>query len=181
MLYKQCSVKDLTQNVADFNNSLSYKALRSLKSNLALNPVETTCKSMLLSTSQIASFDGLKDENHKLEISNRQLGRVSETRPLGVKFQENLKWNDHVKDIPKCFLWSLTHTAKIKTFYRLCTKLRDLQSYLYYCCSTIVTRSVHLCQGKCLQKIEFAAVSVVYGRYLHVNDIGDVKAELAPS
>ena len=45
----------------------------------------------------------------------------------------------------------------------------------------IVTRSIHLCQDKCLQKIEFAAVSVVYGRYLHVNDIGDVKAELAPS
>ena len=75
---KQCSVKDLTQNVADFNNSLSHKALRSLKSNLALNPVETTCKSMLLSTSQIASFVGLTDENHKLEISNRQLERVSE-------------------------------------------------------------------------------------------------------
>ena len=86
MLYKRCSVKDLTQNVADFNNSLSHKALRSLKSNLALNPVETTCKSMLLSKSQIASFDGLKDENHKLEISNCQLERVSETRLLGVKF-----------------------------------------------------------------------------------------------
>ena len=56
---------------------------------------------MLLSTSQIASFVGLKDENHKLEISNRQLERVSETRLLGAKFQENLKWNDHVKDIAK--------------------------------------------------------------------------------
>ena len=61
------------------------------------------------------------------------------------------------------------------------TKLRDLQSYLYYLCLTIVTQSIHLCQEKCLQKIEFAAVSVVYGRYLHVNDIGDVKAEMAPS
>ena len=56
---------------------------------------------MLLSTSQMASFVGLKDENHKLEISNRQLERVSETRLLGAKFQENLKWNDHVKDIAK--------------------------------------------------------------------------------
>ena len=69
-----------------------------------------------------------------------------------------------------CFLWRLTHIAKIKTFYKLCTKLRDLQSYLYYRCSTIVTRSIHLCQDKCLQKIEFAVVSVAYSRYLHVND-----------
>ena len=59
--------------------------------------------------------------------------------------------------------------------------LRDLQSYLYYRGSTIVTQSIHLYQDKCLQKIEFAVASVVYGRYLRVNYIGDVKAELAPS
>ena len=45
-LYKQCSVKDLAQNVADFNNTLSHMALWSLKSNLALKPVKT--KLMLL-------------------------------------------------------------------------------------------------------------------------------------
>ena len=84
--------------------------MRSLKANLALNPVETTCKSMLLSTSQIASFVGLKDENHKLEISNCQPERVSETRLLRVKFQENLKWNDDVKDIAIIlFMESYTH------------------------------------------------------------------------
>ena len=48
-----------------------------------------------------------------------------------MKFQENLKWNDHVKDIPKCFLWSLTHIAKIKTFYRLCTLQLQLQLQLH--------------------------------------------------
>ena len=73
-LYKQCTVKDLAQNVADFNSSLSHMASWSLKSNLALNPVKT--KSMLLSTRQMASFHGLKDENLNLEISNRQLERV---------------------------------------------------------------------------------------------------------
>ena len=56
-LYKQCSVKDLAQNVADFNNTLSHIAL---KSNLALKPVKT--KLMLLWTSKMASFRGLKDE-----------------------------------------------------------------------------------------------------------------------
>ena len=64
--YKQCSVEELAQNVADFNNSLSHMALRSLKSNLTQNPVETTCKLMLSSTSQMASFHGLKDEKPQL-------------------------------------------------------------------------------------------------------------------
>ena len=35
-LYKHCSVKDLAQNVAEFNNSLSYMASWSLKPSLAL-------------------------------------------------------------------------------------------------------------------------------------------------
>ena len=49
-----------------------------------------------------------------LAILNRQLERVSETRLLGMKFQENLKWNDHVKNTanyPSLILWvkSSTH------------------------------------------------------------------------
>ena len=32
----------------------------------------------------MACFHAMKDENLILEISNRQVGRVSETRPLGV-------------------------------------------------------------------------------------------------
>jgi len=47
----------------------------------------------------MASFHGLKDETLNLQISNRQLERVSEKRLRGVMFQENLKWNDLLKDI----------------------------------------------------------------------------------
>ena len=79
---------------------------------------------------QIASFDGLKDQNHNLDISNRQLERVSETRLLGVKFQENLKWNDHVKDIANASYGVLHTLRKLKHFSDYV--LRDLQSYLCY-------------------------------------------------
>ena len=70
---------------------------------------------MLLSITQMASFHGLKIcQNLNLAILNRQLERASETRLLGMKFQENLKWNDHVKNIanyPSLILWvkSSTH------------------------------------------------------------------------
>ena len=47
----------------------------------------------------MASFHGLKDENFNLEISNRQLEKSVKQKLLGVKFQENWKWNDHVKDM----------------------------------------------------------------------------------
>ena len=51
-----------------------------------------------------------------LEISNRQLERVSETRLLGVKFQENLKWSDHVKDIANASDGVLCTLRKFKHF-----------------------------------------------------------------
>ena len=114
LLYKQCSVKDLAQNVADFNNPLSHMASWSFKSNLALNSVKT--KSMLFATSQMASFHVLKDETLNLEISNRRLERFSETRLLGVKFQENLKWNDHVEDIANASYGALRTLRKLKHF-----------------------------------------------------------------
>ena len=162
----------VAQNVADFNSSLSHMASWSLKSNLALNPVKT--KSMLLSTRQIASFHGLKDENLNLENSNRQLERVSETRLLGVKFQENLKWNDHVKDIANASYGVLRTLRKLKHFtdFHLRKRLADslVLSRLDYCDSVYSPLPGYLL--KRLQKIEFAAASFVYGRY--VNDIGDI-------
>jgi len=84
------------------------------KSYLALNPTKT--KSMLLSTSQLACSHGLKDQNLNLEISNCRLERVSEAKMLGVKLQENLKWNDHVKDIANASYGVLRTRRKLKHF-----------------------------------------------------------------
>ena len=119
-------------------------------------------------------FHGLKDENLTLEISNRQLVRVSETRLLGVKFQENLKWNDHVKDIANASYGVLRTLRKLKHFtdFHLRKRLADslVLSRLNYCDSVYSPLPGYLL--KRLQKIEFAATSFVYGRY--VNDIGDI-------
>ena len=68
--YKQSTVKELVQNVADFNNSLRNMASWSYKSNLALNPVKT--KQMVLSTNQLARVHDLKHQITQLEISNSE-------------------------------------------------------------------------------------------------------------
>ena len=62
--------------------------------------------------------------------------------------------------------WNTSQTSTLE---------RDLQNYLCYQDSTIVTLSFHLCRNTCwsaFKKVEFAAASFVYGRY--VNDIGDI-------
>ena len=113
-LHKQSTVHELVPNVADFNNSLRNMASGSNKSNLALNQVKT--KQMVLSTNQLARVHNLNNQTIQLEISNRQLERVIETKFLGVKLQENLKWNDLVKDVANAS-YGVSHTLrKLKHF-----------------------------------------------------------------
>ena len=142
------------------------------KSNLALNPVKT--KQMVLSTNQLARVHDLNNQTTQLEISNRQLERVSETKLLGVKLQENLKWNDHVKDVANASYGVLRTLRKLKHFtnFNLRKRLAELLvlSRLDYCDSVFSPLPRYLM--KRLQKIEFAAASFVYGRY--VNNIGDI-------
>ena len=101
-------------------------------------------KSVLLSTSQMANFHGLIDK-----ISNRQLERVSETRLMGVKFQGNLKWNDHVKDITNASHGVLCPLQKLKHFTDFYLRKRLAESLVLSRFPTIVTWSIHLRQDTC--------------------------------
>ena len=73
-------------------------------------------KQMVLSTNQLARVHDLNNQTIQLEISNRQLERVSETKLLVVKLQENLKWNDHVKDVANASYGVLHTLRKLKHF-----------------------------------------------------------------
>ena len=118
----------------------------SYKSYLALNPTKT--KSTLLSTSQLACSHGLKDQNLNLEISNCRLERLSEAKMLGVKLQENLKWNDHVKDIADASYGVLRTLRKLKHFKDFHLRKRLAESHvlsrLNYCNSVYSPLPGHL-------------------------------------
>ena len=98
----------------------------------------------------------------KLEISNRPLERVSKTRLLEVKFQENLKWNNHVKDIAIASYGVLRTLQKLKHFtdFHLLQRLAEslVLSRLDYCDSVYSPLPGYLL--KRLQKTEFAAASL---------------------
>ena len=99
---------------------------------------------------------------------------MSETKLLGVKLQENLKWNDRVKDVANASYGVLRTLRKLKHFtnVNLRTRLAELLvlSRLDYCDSVFLPLPRYLM--KRLKKIEFAATSFVYGRY--VDNIGDI-------
>ena len=93
---------------------------------------------------------------------------------VGVKLQENLKWKDHVKDVANASYGVLRTLSKLKHFtnFNLRKRLAELLvlSRLDYFYSVFSPLPQYLM--KRLQKIEFAAASFVYGRY--VNNIGDI-------
>ena len=91
-----------------------------------------------------------------------------------TKLLENLKRNDHVKDVANASYGVLCTLRKLKHFtdFNLRKGLAELLvlSRLDYFDSVFSPLPQYLL--KRLQKIEFAAASFVYGRY--VNDIGDI-------
>ena len=92
---------------------------------------------MVLSTNQLARVHDLNNQTIQLEISNRQWERVSQTKLIGVKFQENLKWNDHVKDVANGSYGVLRTLCKLKHFTNLNLRKRLAEllvlSRLDYC------------------------------------------------
>ena len=91
-----------------------------------LKPVKT--KQVVLSTNQLVRVHDLSNQTTQLEISNRQLERVSEKKLLGVKLQENLKWNDHVEDVANAPYGVLRTLRKLKhvTNFNLRKRLAEL-------------------------------------------------------
>ena len=81
---------------------------------------------------------------------------MSETKLLGVKLQENLKWNDHVKDVANASYGVLRTLRKLKHFtdFNLRKRLAELLmlSRLDYCDSVFSPLPQYL-----LKQIEFAA------------------------
>ena len=70
---------------------------------------------MIVSTDQMARVHSLKDVKLNLEINGTPLDRVSITKVLGTYFQENMKWEEQVKQLTICY-GILRCLHKIKNF-----------------------------------------------------------------
>ena len=83
--------------VSLMNNALSELHSWSKESNLALNPDKT--KSMMFSTRQMFTRRNLSSFPLLLSAGRKDLERVKNTKLLGVHLDENLLWDEHVKNI----------------------------------------------------------------------------------
>ena len=109
-----------------------------------------------------------------LKVSDKTLERVQQTKLLGVYLHENLKWDEHVKELSKSCYSTLSILRKIKNFadFKLRKHLAEalVLSKLDYCDTVFYPLPDFLL--KRLQRIQFAAASFVSGHY--VRDCSDV-------
>ena len=166
-LYHHTPMQDLAGGVSLMNNALSELHSWSKESNLALNPDKT--KSMLFSTRQMFTRRNLSSFPLLLSVGGKDLERVKNTKLLGVHLDENLLWDEHVKNLASSCYTTLASLRKIKHFTPC--KLRKhlaeslILSRLDYCDIVMFPLPQHLL--KRLQRIQFSAASFATGRYVN--------------
>ena len=154
------------------NETLASITNWSQDSNLALNPAKTKC--MLFSTPQMSSYHSLAERPIHLSVGDKPLERVHSIKLLGVHMTDTLKWDDHVKHLASSCYGVLAALRKIKNFtnYHLRKHLVECLVLSHLNFNDIIFYPITDCLLKRLQRIQFAAASFVFGRY--VNNIDSI-------
>ena len=128
---------------------------------------------MLLSTPQLARVYNLEDHQVNLTVNGQMLERVTTTRLLGTKLQQNLDWNsDTNTKISRCYA-TLSVLRKLKNFAPFQVRKRLVESLILskldY--NDTVTFPIHDYLVKRLQRVQLAAAGFVIGKYAKLQDV----------
>ena len=101
--YEHCKLSEIPQSITTLTNAAKSIYAWSRDNNLVFNPKKT--KFMLFSTKQMSTKHKLNEMFNKVMINNNStLDRVTNSRILGVNFDEKLNWENHVtKVIKTCY------------------------------------------------------------------------------
>ena len=88
MTYVSAKPKDLELAVISTRSSLNNLDQWTNENNLTTNVTKT--KYMLFSTKGMSTLHHLPEKNLNVTLANKTLGRVSETKLLGIHFDEHL-------------------------------------------------------------------------------------------
>ena len=170
--YEHCKVSEIPQSITILRNTAKSIYAWSKDNNLVFNPKKT--KFMLFSTKQMSIKHKLNEMSNKVMINNNStLDRVTHSRILGVNFDENLSWENHVTKVIKTCYSILASLRKMKrlTEFNLRKQLSEqlVLSKLSYC--DTVFDSLPAYEIKRLQKVMNCAAGFTLGRYATVIDV----------
>ena len=108
--------------------------------NLALNPIKK--KIMIVSTKQISMDYGLHNYVPNINIGSNHLRRVHTSNILGVHFNANLQWDEHISQIILSCYAALSALKKLKNI-KSCIKSVGCNCMEGKHSLRIITRSVN--------------------------------------
>ena len=119
-------------------------------------------------------YHSLAERPIHLSVGDKPLERVHSIKLLGVHMTDTLKWDDHVKHLFSSCYRVLAALRKIKNFtnYHLRKHLGECLVLSRLEFNDIIFYPITDCLLKRLQRIQFAAASFVFGRY--VNNIDSI-------
>ena len=143
----------------------------SANNNLCLNSKKT--KMMVFSTRQLSKFHKLDQLNTTIKSNNQELEQVKSFKILGVHFNENLDWKNHINIVSKNCYATLKALKQLKNSANW--NLRKILvealvlSKINYC--NLLLSDAPKYQLKRLQKIQNAAAGFVYKRHANIQDV----------
>ena len=106
-------MSEIPQSITTLTNTAKSIYAWSRDNNLVFHPKKT--KFMLFSTKQMSTKHKLNEMSNKVMINeNSSLDRVTNSRILGVNFDENLNWENHVTKVIKTCYSTLASLRKMK-------------------------------------------------------------------
>ena len=106
--------KDLELAVIGTRSSLNNLDQWANENNLTTDVIKTKC--MLFSTKRMSTLHQLPEKNLNVTLASKTLKRVSETKLLGIHFDEHLTWNKHIKTVISSCHYTLSTLHKLKNF-----------------------------------------------------------------
>ena len=102
--------------------------------------------------------------------------RVSETKLLGIDFDEHLTWNKHIKKVISSCHYTLSTLCKLKNFtFELRQQLAESLILSKTNFNDFVYHPITKEQTKKFQTVQLAAASFVHNKYVNMEDIINLK------
>ena len=134
---------------------------------------EDKTKSILFSTSQLAQKNQLSDSNtYQITCNEKAVKRVQCAKHLGIHFDENLSWKDHINNVVKSCYGPLRILRQFKCFapFNVCKILAEtLVLYKISYCNVVYAQLPNY-QINRLQRLQNTAAGYVLNRYVHMAD-----------
>ena len=132
---------------------------------------------MLFSTRRMSALHQLPEKNLSVTLASKTLERVSKTKLLGIHFDEQLAWNKHIKTFISSWHYTLSTLRKLKNFttFKLRKQLAQSLVLSKININDFVYHPITKEQSKKMQRVQLAAASFLYNKYIDMEDIINLK------